>query len=439
MDFDGRLTRRRWLSSLAAATGSIAGCAAPLGDGTSADSDAPSSDSDPTTRAGGAGDDSAWPTFRGDDRNTGCALNDHAPADYPERKWTVSIGDGVWSSPVVADGRLYIGSMDYKVYAIDAATGEIDWTYETDGPVQSTPTVADGRVYVGSFDKHVYCLDAETGTKQWSHETAGLVNSSPTVDDSRVYIGSGVIGVGEVHSYLESSGVEPEGGGLYALNRETGALEWRRYPTYRISSTPAVVDSTVYIGLTDGEPNRPLIAALDASSGDAEWEFETNNAAITSPSVQSGRVYCATFFGTVHALSTETGEEAWGFNIGDGDIRGSTAVCDGSVYVPASGNKLGERSDNPVLYSLSVDGDVQWEHEIPGARQMGSSPAVTSDAIYVGTHFRNGGGGMYAVSHAGERLWGREVEDGEGVGSSPAVDDGTLYYGADNGIVYALE
>ena len=50
------------------------------------------------------------------------------------------------------------------MYAVDAATGELRWRFATRGPVDdSSPTVANGRVFVGSLDHNVYALDAITG------------------------------------------------------------------------------------------------------------------------------------------------------------------------------------------------------------------------------------------------------------------------------------
>jgi len=426
-------TRRELLGALAAGAGALAGCSAPSpGEESSTDTATPTSD-------GSAGDGADWPTFRGDNRNTGYAPEEGGPVDYPEQAWSTETEGGVWSSPTVVDGRVYIGSMDGTLYGLDAETGDADWTYETGGPVQSTPAVADGRVYVGSFDKHVHCVDAETGDREWATETAGIVHSSPAVSDGTVYVGAGTLPFQEVRAFLEESGIEQSGGGVYALDADTGERRWRRFPTRYLSSSPAVVDSSVYIGLTDGEPNRPLVVSLATEDGSTEWEYETESAVLASPSVWEGSVYAAGYDGFVYAVTADGGEKEWTFDVGTGEIRGSTAVSEHGLYVPVSGNEFAQTSNNPVLFSLTFDGEKRWTHEIPGARQMGSSPVATSDAVYVGTHHSEGDGGIYAVSHFSDRLWGIEVIGGEGVGTSPTVVDGTVYYGADDTTVYAVE
>jgi eukaryotic-like serine/threonine-protein kinase len=51
-----------------------------------------------------------------------------------------------------------IGSTDKTLYALNASTGTKLWSYTTGGGVYSSPTVADGVVYVGSDDGNVYAF-----------------------------------------------------------------------------------------------------------------------------------------------------------------------------------------------------------------------------------------------------------------------------------------
>jgi outer membrane protein assembly factor BamB len=74
------------------------------------------------------------------------------------------------------------------------------------------------------------------------------------------------------------------------------------------------------------------------------------------------------------------------------------------------------------------------------AIEIGSSPAVTSEALYIGSHSlrEEMSGFLYAVSPStGEELWRHEVP-GVGVGSSPAVIDDLVVYGDATGGVVAL-
>ena len=133
--------------------------------------------------------------------------------------------------PSVANGVVYVGSDDHKVYALDATTGAVKWTaatgarhllvagsgerrrlrrlrrqqglrarrhdrgHEVDRDdhgrhVQSSPAVANGIVYVGSGDARLWAFDATTGATKWTGNTTGAVFSSPAVANGVVYVGS---------------------------------------------------------------------------------------------------------------------------------------------------------------------------------------------------------------------------------------------------------
>ncbi|MEU4231691.1 PQQ-binding-like beta-propeller repeat protein [Nonomuraea sp. NPDC026600] len=122
--------------------------------------------------------------------------------------WTRTTGDAVQSSPAEADGVVYVGSDDGKVYALDARTGHINWTFTTGGPVHTRPDVANGVVYIASRDGKVYALSATTGKIRWTYVTQKAAYARPTVQGDVVYVGS------EDHN-------------LYALDALTGEISWK--------------------------------------------------------------------------------------------------------------------------------------------------------------------------------------------------------------------
>ena len=106
-------------------------------------------------------------------------------------------GAVLWTSPVsvfsltaLANGVLYVGSNDNKVYALNAYTGEIKWHHGTGNFVSSAPTVANGVVYVESDDGNFYVLNAATGALLWQYKVSTYAASAPTVANGLVYIGS---------------------------------------------------------------------------------------------------------------------------------------------------------------------------------------------------------------------------------------------------------
>ena len=72
--------------------------------------------------------------------------------------WTASTGSEIFSSPAVANGVVYVGSGDHKLYAFNASTGKPLWTASTGDIIGSSPAVANGVVYVGSEDHKLYAF-----------------------------------------------------------------------------------------------------------------------------------------------------------------------------------------------------------------------------------------------------------------------------------------
>ena len=131
--------------------------------------------------AGGAAD---WSTYRWDMARSGVTSEDlpHAlslqwtyrPLQAPKPAWPAPSeelprmhSDNAYHV-AISQGLVYFGSsVDDKVWAVDAATGDVRWSFCAEGPVRFAPTVCAGRVYFGSDDGHVYCLDAADGRLIW--------------------------------------------------------------------------------------------------------------------------------------------------------------------------------------------------------------------------------------------------------------------------------
>jgi outer membrane protein assembly factor BamB len=102
-------------------------------------------------------------------------------------------GGGIYSTPAVAWGRVYLGSLDGRIYSFVEKTGELAWSHSTGAEVYPSPAVADTphsppTVYAGSQDKHFYALDARTGELRWEHPLEGVVLGSSSVVGETVYV-----------------------------------------------------------------------------------------------------------------------------------------------------------------------------------------------------------------------------------------------------------
>src|SRR3954452_6471419 len=102
-------------------------------------------------------------------------------------------GGGVYSTPAVAWGRVYLGGLEGRIYSFVGKKREAAWGPSTGAEVYPSPAVAETRhspptVYAGSQDQHFYALDAKTGQIRWQHSVGGVVLGSSSVVGETVYV-----------------------------------------------------------------------------------------------------------------------------------------------------------------------------------------------------------------------------------------------------------
>ena len=230
---------------------------------------------------------------------------------------------GLSSSPLVYEGTVYALSASDGVLHAFTPEGTGSWSFSTGGAVGyfTSPAAAGGKIFVAGGGNNLFCIDAATHTAAWSAALPAAVKSTPVIGDGKVY----------------ATTAER----LYALDASTGAEVWNA-SLGGTSSTPAVAGETVIAGSSDG------LHAYDAGTGILLWDFPGAQVGV-SPVVAGNLVYAATNerTGTVYAVDTRTGEEVWSYTLeapGDGTFAAfyasSPAVSDGVLYIGAENNRL---------------------------------------------------------------------------------------------------
>jgi outer membrane protein assembly factor BamB len=213
-------------------------------------------------------------------------------------RWTATIGP-TESSPLVYEGRVYVGDWRGNIYALDAATGKVRWTYHTGGRIKGAVAALGPRVFAGSYDGHLYALDSRTGALQWRSSSQdrlgglGRFYSTPAIAYGRVFIGS-------------------TDGKVYAFGATTGDLLWSHSTGGYVYSSPAVWGRLVFAGSYSGS-----LYAIDAATGETRWRFSAGERISGAPTVMSGLVYVATLQGRTYAVDGRTGKQVWSFPDGE--------------------------------------------------------------------------------------------------------------------------
>ena len=147
---------------------------------------------------------------------------------------TGEYADALQSTPIVVDGVLFLSTNNSQVFALDAATGDLIWHFEYPalelgdanyvlfGAQNRGVAVAEGKVFLGTHDNYLVALDAKTGQELWkvnidnAKQCGCAPRGAPLVAGDIVIIG-GTGGDGAHRGYLT------------AFNIHTGRLAWRWY------------------------------------------------------------------------------------------------------------------------------------------------------------------------------------------------------------------
>ena len=240
--------------------------------------------------------------------------------------WSINLGTqrGIEATPIVVDGIMYVTGPWSVVYAIDARKGSLIWTFDPEVPkayaekaccdvVNRGVAIYKGLVYVGTLDGRLIAIDAATGEKSWETLTvdqkkAYTITGAPRVVKGKVLIGNGgaEYGVrGYVTAYDALNGDEAwrfytvpgnpsEGFESKAMESaaKTWTGEWWKFGGGGTAWDAIAYDqelNTVYIGVGNGAPwNRDIrspeggdnlylssIIALNPDDGTLKWHYQT--------------------------------------------------------------------------------------------------------------------------------------------------------------------
>jgi polyvinyl alcohol dehydrogenase (cytochrome) len=379
-------------------------------------------------------DDPHWAGWSPDASNTRFQPADQArltAADVPHLrlKWAFGFPDATvaWAQPTIAGGRLFVGSQNGTVYALDAKTGCIRWTFAAAGGVRTAMTIGPsigttpGIVYFGDTAANVYALNADTGTPIWKRTVddhpLARVTGSVTLHDGRIYV--------PMSSYEESQGADPKyecctfRGSVTALDARTGVVAWKT----SLIAAPLTRRGSSSAG-----------APLWGPSGAAVWSAPTIDVQRRAVYVATGNAYSGPAPATSNAVIA--------LDLGSGAVRWTRQVTPGDIYLSncRSGNPNCPEANGPdfdfgsppmlartasgrdlivigqksgVAYGLDPDreGAVIWQYQagkggVLGGIEWGS--AVDTERAYfaVSDVTHPAPGGLHAVSIAtGERAW----------------------------------
>jgi outer membrane protein assembly factor BamB len=204
-------------------------------------------------------------------------------SDTGRIRWRRALGPSE-SSPLVANGTLYVADQNGYVYAFAARTGHLRWRYDTGAPIKASPSLAYGRIYIGNYAGEMFALSARTGRPVWRSIGYGNFYSTASVNAGRVYVGS-----------LD--------GRVYAFSAGSGNVVWSFGTGSYVYASPAVWQGLVLVGSDDH-----VFYALDGGTGSLRWTYRARASISGAATVVDGIVYFSSFDHRTYGLLAASGK-----------------------------------------------------------------------------------------------------------------------------------
>jgi outer membrane protein assembly factor BamB len=250
-------------------------------------------------------------------------------AEEGTASWTVPLSEPVSAAPVIADGVGVIVTEAGRVYGFNADGRS--WVFPesgTVGPITVSPAYFDGVWYVVDDRGVVYLLDAQG--RQICERPIGLPP-----------IGNLVAEDGTV--YLQSVG-------YLATFPTDGCKGELRFTQSATDTSQAIAVNGGVAFTTDGHllfPFRPAVSSAETEANFEVWDapFVVGSDITTSPVLAAGLIYVGTRDGLVFAIDQSSGDLRWSFDTNlatasDVAVQGSIVVLDGAVIVMTSGGHV---------------------------------------------------------------------------------------------------
>ncbi|MEA2579474.1 MAG: hypothetical protein QOE83_366 [Actinomycetota bacterium] len=383
-------------------------------------------------------------------------------------------GRGLFASPTVSGGVVYIGANTGLFYAVDEVSGKELWhhdlgytTHKTcfGRGITSTATIAPDpsrsgqlTVYVGGGDGYLYALRATDGALVWrsrvvnigTTQNSGYIWGSPTVIGGRIYIG--------ISSQCDKPLIR---GGLRAFTQTTGALAatyWGVPSGSRGASgwTSAASDGVdVWMTLGNGDTGDSFaIVRLDAQTlirqdswvvpntngTDLDWGssptlFKATIAGVATPMVggcnKNGRYYA------LKANDLAAGP-VWNTRLGvTGDLSAGSGACLAAAIWDFTNQRLFVGSNKTTVAGMSTPGSVReldpstgavvWARPLAGGPIMGSPTLSGGGVIAAGTYNSAGSANRIYLLSAADGSVVNSIPESSSVFAQPVFADTHLF------------
>jgi len=300
-----------------------------------------------------------------------------------QKVWQVDLSDinnerSFWHSrtsaliaggPIAGIGKIFLGTENGKIFALEAETGQLVWQADIKGEVITAPAIDDGILVVNSASGIMKAFNAETGEELWKiqQDVPALTLrgiSAPVIASGGVLLGTGK---GEVGVFILEKGQQ---GWSTIIGEPTGSTELER--VIDVDSAPVVFGDKIYAISSRGN-----LAAIDLSSGRVLWKRQFSS--FRQIAVHRNDIFITNTRGHVYAINRNNGIERWSnLSLTNRGVTGPAVVDEYIVVGDFEG----------YLHWMNQEtGEIVARHHVDGSG-VHSTPTVVDDIIY--TQSRDG-------------------------------------------------
>jgi len=352
----------------------------------------------------------------------------------PSVIWDVSVGYGVEShfsriKPAIAYDKLFSASRDGDVIAFDQATGKKAWQVDLSNindergffDLRKSAQLAGGlttglnKVFIGSENGEIFALDANTGELVWQSRVKGEIINKPAVDSGILVVNSAS---GILKAFDATSGEE-----IWKIEQDVPAL------TLRGMSEPVIASGGVLVGQANGDVSVYLLekgqqgwsTTVGEPTGNTELERVID--VDSAPVVFGDKIYSVSSRGHLVSIELRSGKILW------------KRQYSSYRQISISGNSIFLTNNQGHVYSINRnDGLEQWSNLTMSNRGV-TGPAIQNDYIVVGDF----DGYLHWLDQDSGEIVARHHVDGSGIHSTPTVFKGVLYSQARNGDLEVIQ
>ncbi|MBA6256851.1 MULTISPECIES: outer membrane protein assembly factor BamB [unclassified Colwellia] len=348
--------------------------------------------------------------------------------------WESSVGNGVSDyfsriKPNVAYGKLYSASREGDVVALELKNGNEIWSTDLSdikgdrgffdsrqsALLNGGPITGIQKIFIGSENGEVFALDADTGKLDWQGKVKGEVIAAPAIDAGILVVNTAS---GVIKAFNASNGQDE-----WQIEQEVPAL------TLRGVSSPAISSGGVMVGSADG-----TLSVYILESGQQGWTIEVGEAlgstqlervidVDSTPLIFGDKVYSISVKGRLTAVDLRTGRMLW--------ERQYSSYHDLSI----DGNTIFLTDVKGHVYAVDRQNGFEKWSQLSLTNRGVTGPAVLGNYIIVGDLE----GYLHFIDQATGDIVSRHEVDSSGLNITPTVHENIIYAQSRNGDLQAIK